>query len=183
MNEKFWQTINAILLAPINRLSLIFGVGLAEFIAIFPSLTLFIIVCFMLMPISLVHLGLVLFALLLLFLIALSMGLMAGCAGLFNENAVPIFGYIRVVVVFFSCFYYPIEVLRIPQLGQIGSILPTIAYLNPIYQAVTVLRSAWLHGVVPFDSLIYVLFFAIIAPLAAVYIFRRLFKALSVQGY
>ncbi|MFH1225416.1 MAG: ABC transporter permease [Candidatus Diapherotrites archaeon] len=181
--EKYWQTVDATLLAPINRLSLIFGVGLAEAISLFPSTLMFLALCFFLMPISFVNLALVLFALLLLFTVSLSIGLIVGCAGLFNENFVPLFGYMRIVVVFFSCFYYPLEVLRVPQFGAIGGILPTIAYFNPIYQGVNVIRSIWLHGIVPFEPLMYLLFFAVVAPLAAVYLFRRLFRVMSVQGY
>lgn len=183
MNEKYWQTIDAILLAPINRISLIIGVGLADFIALCPSLFLFILFCIFTIPIPLVDLSLVLFALILLFSVSLSIGLIVGCTALFNENLTPLFGYARIIAVFFSCFYYPIEVLRMPALGELGNILPAIAYINPIYQINYIIRSIWLQGVIPLNSFIYALFFAVVAPLAAVYIFRRLFKVLSVQGY
>jgi len=183
MMEKFWQTIEATLLAPIYRLSLIFGIGMSEFVSLFPSLVLFLAVSFVFFPISLINLGVVLVVLLMLFSISLSIGLIVGCAALFNENFMPIFEYIRIAFVFFSCFYYPITVLRIPWLGIYGEILPTIAFINPIYQANFLIKNIWLQGVIPFESLSYVLFFAIVSPIAAVYIFRRLFKALSIQGY
>ena len=118
-----------------------------------------------------------------LFLISLSIGLIVSCAALFNENFMPLFEYFRIAIVFFSCFYYPITVLRISWLGIYGDILPAIAYANPIYQANLLLKNIWLYGSVPFESLTYVLFFAIVSPIAAVYIFRRMFKALSIQGY
>ena len=42
MTEKYWQTIEAMLLSPINRISFIFGGGLSDFISLFPSLLLFL---------------------------------------------------------------------------------------------------------------------------------------------
>ena len=183
MREKFWETISATFLAPINKLSLILGTGLAEFVSIFPSLIIFFIIGFIIVPIGFLKLGVILLALLLLFLISLSIGLIVGSASLFNENFIPIFNYVRIVIVFFSCFYYPIEVLEIKQLGAIGQIFPAIASINPVYQVINLIRNIWFGTGLELQPLIYILFFAIVTPIAAVYLFKRLFKVLSIQGY
>ena len=181
--EKYWQTMEIILLAPINRLSIITGVGLADLISVVPSLIMFLGLAYFFYPIQLTLFFVILIVLLMLFLLCLSIGLITGCATLFNENYGPLFDYARIALVLFSCFYYPREVLRIEQLGFIGEILPTIAWFNPIYQANHAIRSIWFEGIVPLDSMLYLTFFAVVSPLAAVYIFKKLWKILGIQGY
>ncbi len=181
--EKWWQTIEIIFLAPINRMSIITGVGLGELIAVLPTLVLFIGLAYFFIPIPFLDLLKVLVIMLLTLLISLSMGLVVGSANLVNENLGPIFGYLRIFLVFLSAFYYPIEVLKTDKFGPLGEFIPVLATFNPIYQANFAIRSIWFEGVTPLTSIIYILFFAIISPIAAVYFFNKIWSALGIQGY
>lgn len=183
LNEKYWQTTEILLLAPINRLAMITGVGLAEIVSIIPTLLIFLGTAYFFYPISLMQLFIVLAVLLMLFVLCLSLGLIAGSASLFNENLSPIFDYARVIIVFFSCFYYPREILAIKQLGALGELFPSLALLNPIYQANFIIRSIWFTSQPPLEPLLYLTFFAIVSPIAAVYIFVKLWKWMGIQGY
>lgn len=183
LTEKWWQTLEITLLAPINKLSLITGIGLAELVSVLPTVALFVGLAYFFIPIQVLDLLKVLIVLLLAFLIALSLGLVVGSTALANENLSPIFAYLRILIVFLSAFYYPIDVLKTDKFGPLGELLPVIATFNPFYQANFIIRSIWFDGITPISSVIYVLFFAIVAPIAAVYIFNKIWSALGIQGY
>ncbi len=183
MTEKWWQTLEITLLAPINKLSFITGIGLAELVESLPTAVLFVGLAYFFIPIPILELVKVLIVLLLVLLISLSLGLAVGSTSLAKEDLGPIFSYFRLIIVFFSAFYYPIEVLKTDQLGPLGAALPVIATFNPLYQANFIIRSIWFDGITPISSVIYVLFFAIISPIAAVYIFNKVWGALGIQGY
>ena len=183
MVEKWWQTMEIIILAPINKLSLITGIGLGDLISTFPTLVLFLGLAYYFTPLGFLDLIKVLIIFLLLFMISLSIGLITSCAALFNENLAPFFGYLRVIISFVSAFYYPIEVLKTDKLGALGQFLPVIATFNPLYQANFIIRAIWFEGITPINSVIYVLFFAIISPIATVYVFNKLWSTIGIQGY
>jgi len=186
MREKFWETINAFLVAPTHKLALVLGFGISESIAILPTLLFFLLVVFLWHPVSPVVMLFTLVVLVGAFMIALGVGLLFGSAALFNENFIPIFGYMRIIWVFFSCFYYSIEVLKFSVAGFIID-LRLLAELNPIYQAVAIIRSVWFYG---FDSVlnmlpqfVYFAAFVIVVPLVSVFIFRKLFRYFDIEGY
>ncbi len=183
MTEKWWQTLEIILLAPINKLSLLTGVGLGDLVSIAPTLVMFVGLAYYLSPIPFLELVKVLIIMLLCFMVSLSIGLITGCASLVNENLTPFFGYLKVFIALLSAFYYPIEVLKTDKFGPLGHLLPVIATFNPIYQANFIIRSIWFDGITPLNSVIYVLFFAIISPIAAVYLFNKMWTKLGIQGY
>ena len=186
LREKFWQTIQGFLLAPTHKLSLVIGVGISQLVAIFPTMLFFLLITFIWQPVSPLVLVFCLLVLAGAFLIALGAGLLLGSAALFNENFVPIFGYLRVIWVFFSCFYYSIDVLKFSVWGVLID-LRLLAELNPIYQAVAIIRATWVYG---FDyafqlwpQFAYFAAFVIIVPLVSVFIFRKLFKRFDIEGY
>ncbi|MAG21715.1 MAG: hypothetical protein CL943_00220 [Candidatus Diapherotrites archaeon] len=180
MEEKYWQTIEAMLLAPINKLSLLGGQALSLLVGLFPSMLLFLGVSFVLIPTTIQNIILSIAVVAMVMSIALSIGLIYASSALFNENFDPLFKYARVGLVFISCFYYPITIFdTIPVL----SLLKPIVIANPLYQAITIIRSAWIYGTIEVASVAYVAAFAIIAPLLAVFIFNKLWKKLNIQGY
>ncbi len=190
INEKYWQTIEATFLAPINKLSLIFGVGVSEAFAILPMYIIFGIVSLSLMPIGIERILVAVLVLGLIFTISLSLGLIFGSISLFQENLSPIAGYFRMGITFFACFYYPITVL--PVITEFN-ILQSIARLNPIFQGVDIIRSVWFGnglppteivlGFIPINPLIYLVVVAAISPLIAVFVFDKMWKMLGIQGY
>ncbi len=186
LNEKYWDTIEGILMAPLNKISLISGVGLAELIAFAPALALFFSIVFIIHAVSINIIVFVLCVLLLALFISLSLGLIASCAVLFNENFVPFFSYLRMGLVFISCFYYPIDVLLFETMGYTVD-LRILALLNPFYQANFLIKEAWLNpgfvladGIFPFA---YLILFALITPLFAIFMFNKLWRILGIQGY
>jgi len=190
INEKYWQTIEATFLAPINKLSLIFGVGVSDAISILPMYIMFGIISLTLMPIGIEKILIAILVLGLIFTISLSLGLIFGSISLFQENLTPLAGYFRMGITFFSCFYYPITIL--PVITEFN-ILQSIARLNPIFQGVDIIRSVWfgnglppteiVFGFIPINPLIYLVAVAAIAPLIAVFVFDKLWKILGIQGY
>jgi ABC-2 type transport system permease protein len=185
MREKFWQTIDGLLIAPINKFSLILGVGICEFVILLPATLFFIAIAVMLMPVGIIRIAIVMFILLLVLLISLSMGLIAGCADLFNENLKPFFDYFRLAVVFFSCFYYPIQFLP-----KSFWFLTTI---NPLFHAASIARNVWFYGTIPklawlkhifpVEPMAYLLVFAVVSPIVGIFVFRKLWRWLGIQGY
>jgi len=175
MQEKYWGTIESIFLAPVHRVSLILGVGLAEVVRGLPSTAIFLIICYLIIPVNIANFGVILLTFLMAYVFILSVGIIYGSAALFNESFLPIFEYLRVAWVFFSCFYFPIEV--------IPEILKPWALINPIYQANVVIRGLWISGVMHWQPFIYLLLLAILAPLLAILIFNKLWKELTIQGY
>lgn len=190
MSEKYWQTIEAMLLAPINKFTLIIGVGLSDALAILPNFLIFGTISYLILPIGLEKIVVILLLLALFFLLSLSIGLVFGSIALFNEGLVPLTGYIKTGILFLSCFYYPISL--IPVVTKYN-IFQSIAKLNPIYQGGNILREVWINGAVPQNELIfetfsinpllYFMFFAIIAAPIAVFVFEKLWKLLGIQGY
>ncbi len=186
LNEKYWDTIEAVLMAPINKMSLISGVGLAELVSFAPAFILFIgtVLFIHIIPVNI--LVFVFCVLLLALLISLSLGLIASCAVLFNENFMPFFSYFRMAIVFLSCFYYPIDVLVFKAAGY-NVDLRLLALLNPFYQANFLIKEAWLNPLFSLSDSIfpfaYLLFFALVMPLAAIFIFNKLWRILGIQGY
>jgi len=71
--------------------------------------------------------------------------------------------------------------MRIVKLAVIA--VSVIATFNPLYQANFIIRAIWFEGITPINSVIYVLFFAIISPIAAVYVFNKLWSTIGIQGY
>lgn len=180
MEEKYWQTIEGMLLAPINKLSLLGGQALSIIVSLFLSMLLFFGVSYVLMPVSILHLLVCLLLIAMILPISLGIGLVYASSALFNENFAPLFNYARIGIVFLSCFYYPITIFeKTPLLA----LLKPIVLLNPFYQAVFAIRSAWIYGIIEWASIAYVAAFAVITPLIAVFIFNKLWKRLNITGY
>lgn len=175
--EKFWQTIEAFLVAPVSRFHLLIGLGFMEFIRISFSLILFLSFCFWFKPVSLVTLLLVPLILISLLIGSLGVGLLRGIFTLTNENILPFFNILYWGLGFSSCFYYPKEIFP----GWVQSFIQ----VNPIYHAVTLIRHLWFEY--PIDSVLtsslWVLGFALFMPMVGVYLFNRLWEKLEIQGY
>ncbi len=175
--EKFWQTIEAFLVAPVSRFHLLLGLGLVEFIRISFAMVLFLGLCFATKPVSwpvLLIVPVILFGLL---MGSLGVGLIRGTFALTNENILPFFNILYWGWGFFSCFYYPIEILP--------DFLKIFALINPVYHGLTLIRHLWLDY--PIDSVwmsaIWVTAYATIMPVAGVAFFNQLWKRWGIQGY
>ncbi|MEW6295833.1 MAG: ABC transporter permease [Candidatus Diapherotrites archaeon] len=173
--EKYWKTIEAIFVAPINYVSIIIGAGLSELLRLTPTMFLFLGIASIFISPTLITFVLVIIILLLMFLLCLSVGLINGSIGLSNENYDPLFNYFFAGWSLISCFIYPIGI--VPKEFQF------IILVNPVYHAVNFIRVAWINNVLLWDSLIYLIGFALIMPIIAVTVFKFAWKRLGVHGY
>jgi hypothetical protein len=133
--------------------------------------------------------------------IASSIGLVHGALVMANENFGPVFGYLRMGWVFASCFYYPINILLF-DFGQHVFDFRFVAFYNPVFHAVDLIRAFWLGHLDLTISLtgnpglalgagwqeigvplLFVLVCAVCFPLIAVKVFNRLWKNMGIQGY
>jgi ABC-type polysaccharide/polyol phosphate export permease len=175
LNEKFWKTIETLFMSPISRFSIIFVFVLAEFIRLLPTLFIFSLISAVFILPSFINFVIILVALILVFVICLSVGLIAGSLSLGNENFIQPFAYFFSAWNLASCFIYPI--------GIIPEIFRPIILVNPVYQGLTIMRNLWIYGTFDVVAFIYILGFAVIMPMVAVIIYRFSWKRLGIQGY
>ncbi len=173
--EKYWRTIEALFIAPINYISLIIGVGINVALKLLPLLLIFILIASAFTVPSITQVLFVIIILLLLLLFCLGIGLIYGALTLFSENFDPFFRYFFAMWVLLSCFAYPITI--IPESFR------TIILFNPVYHAVNFARELWINNFFDLGAFLYVLGFAIIMPVISVYIFKMAWKRMEVQGY
>lgn len=177
LSEKYWQTFQAILIAPINKFNLLFGIGLAEAIRlmiIFLSIT---IITYLIIPTKMIYIFAILLITLLTYFGILGVGLTKGAITLSNENYIFVFELISATWIFLSCLYYPINIF--PKFIQ------KIILLNPIYHSVTLIRELWYGSINSslWTHLFWVLGFAIIFPIVGVYLFNKTIKNFGIKGY
>lgn len=177
IREKYWRTIQAILIAPVSRMSLVFGFGFSELFRQLLILPIFIVVCLIISPIAFTDLVVVLATLLALFFGVLGFSFVQGGFALSNENYLFVFQYLFWIWSFFSCFFYPIE--------AIPDILQPIVEVNPVYHGLTIIRGLWMQGHVPDLPLhaAYVILFAVASPLVSIRIFSGTIKRYGITGY
>lgn len=175
--EKFWQTIEAFLVAPVSRFHLLMGLGLVELIRVSFALLLFLGLCFWLKPVSWEVVVLVPLILVGLLFGSLGLGMLRGVFTLTNENILPFFNILYWGWGFLSCFYYPVEILP--------RFLQPLCLVNPIYHAVTLIRHLWFDYPIPsvLVSSLWVLGFSLLMPAIGVYLFNYLWRRLGLQGY
>jgi ABC-type polysaccharide/polyol phosphate export permease len=173
--EKYWQTIESLFLAPINYLSLIFGVGINVILNLMPLLLIFMLIASVFSAPSLISIPLIVLMMILLLLFCLGFGLIYGALTLFSENFDPLFRYFIAGWTLASCFAYPITI--IPEAFR------PIILANPVYQAVNFTRELWINNFFDFNAFLYVLIFAIIMPVIAVFLFKIAWKRMEIQGY
>jgi len=173
--EKYWQTIETLFLAPINYLSLIIAFGINVALNLLPLLLIFILIASAFSFASILNIFLVVLIILLLLLFCLGIGLIYGALTLFSENFDPVFRYFFAGWALLSCFAYPIEI--------IPESIRFIVEINPVYHAVNFARDLWINGIFNLDSFIYVWVFALLMPIIAVYVFKIAWRRMEVQGY
>ena len=187
--EKYWQTIDGILMAPVSKFSLIFGIGAGDLLASLPSIIIFSIFAYLLIPIPPFNFAMVLFVLLLMMLVTLSVGLVYGAAALASENWVVLFEYGRAAWIFLSCLYYPITIFSPSAytgiMHTVFSVIYFCAWINPLYQGNYIIRALWLEPGTPFPlfSLLYILCFVILMPIVSVKLFSLVLRKKGIQGY
>jgi len=181
--EKYWKTLSATLVAPINRIILLLGILISELIIISFTLIFLFILALILYPISL---GLfILFILMfgLIYLIFASIGLIISAFGISHERYVQYSNIILRFAIMFACVNYPKEIF--PEIIQFFIVL------NPLYYIFELLRLIWYSGInydiaISYITPIHIILFILLTitfPIISIYLFNKIFKKYGITGY
>ena len=179
--EKYWQTLPALIIAPFNRVNLLFGIFFSHIIIISIPIVIFFVMCYIFFPISLITL---LFIIGILFLIALifsGIGIILGILAISKENWMPIINFALGLLFMISCISFPFEVFP--------DIIQDIVNLNPLYHMFYFLRVAWIENnlIVSITShsfsFLTLVGLAIVLPCFGVIVFNKVYKKYGIVGY
>ncbi|GAH03319.1 unnamed protein product, partial [marine sediment metagenome] len=179
--EKFWQTLPALLIAPFNRINLLFGIILSHFILIIIPITVFTIISLIFSPISALTLVFIFILYILISLVFSGIGIIIGIFIISKENFAGILYFLLNFIFWLSCLSYPFELF--PELIQ------NIISINPMYYIFDIIRLAWIENDFVFTitshytHFIVLLSTAILLPIIGVLIFNKVFKKYGIVGY
>ena len=179
--EKYWKTLPALMIAPFNKVHLLFGIMLSHLIIIAIPFAVFFLLTYMISPISILTIIFIILIYLLIDLIFSGIGLFLGVFAISKENFWRIFSIGLTVLFYASCVIYPFEIFP-------AEIQPIIQ-LNPFYHIFNILRITWLEDNLMFTITNYPFQFviligtAIIVPLIAIYVFNKIYDKFGIVGY
>jgi len=181
--EKFWKTLQALLVAPINRYVLLFGILISEMILISIPFIFFLIIAFIIFPISILNLLIVLILFFCLSIFFGSLGLIIAVLVVSKEEIYRLFKLGLSLLIWLSCVSYPLQIFP--------EIIQNVILLNPLYYFIDLIRIIWLMGIdynlaisylSPFHILIVVIF-TILLPILSVSLFNIFYKRYGITGY
>ena len=181
LQEKFWKTLPALMVAPLNRLHLLFGIFFSHLIIIAIPFTVFFILTYLIYPISIFTIFFIIFIYLLIDLIFSGIGLFLGIFAISNENYWHIFTVGIQILFYLSCISYPFEIFPF--------FLQQIILLNPLYYIFDILRIMWIDNNILLTisnfsfHFIFLIGIAIIIPLISIYIFKVIYNKFGIIGY
>ncbi|MFW9948268.1 MAG: ABC transporter permease [Candidatus Odinarchaeota archaeon] len=180
-NEKFWKTLPGLIIAPLNRYNLLFGIFFSHLILISAPFIIFIVSCYIYSPISF---GTLLFIICIYFLITLifsGIGLIFGVFAISNENVWRLLMFLINIVFWLSCITYPFELF--PNFVQ------DIINLNPLYYIFDFLRVSWIQDNVVltistyYSYFLVLIIFTVILCIIGVKTFNFIYKKYGIVGY
>lgn len=181
LREKYWKTIPALIIAPLNQYNLLFGIFFSHMILISIPFIIFFVLCWIVYPISFLTIISIIVLLFFIALIFSSIGLIIGAFAISNENIWRILSFGISMVFWLSCLIYPFEIFP--------NIIQQIINLNPLYYIFDILRTTWIENNIllsisyhPFNFLILFLT-VLIFPIISVYIFKMIYKKFGIVGY
>ena len=179
--EKYWETLPALIIAPFRRINLIFGIFLSNLILISLPFIIFGILSYIIYPILPLT---ILFVFGLYFFIALiftGIGIIVGGFAISKEGFLGIINFIITFIFWFSCLSFPFYIYP--------EYIRNVMILNPLYYIFDILRLSWIENNViltitshPFSFLI-ITSGAILFPLIGIYIFNKIYKKYGIVGY
>lgn len=180
LEEKFMQTLEGILLAPGSRLYILLGKCLRAFADIFFATLVFVVALIFLHPsINWLNLWLGILVLFCLFVIFISLDFILTAIELSQEGIAGIIqAYVPKAFLLIGCVYFPIDV--------IPKSLRFLAYLNPLYHATNIFRSAFMTADLRFGLFwptVFIVILAIILPFISVKLFEYIFQKWGIKGY
>lgn len=180
-SEKYWLTFQALMIAPFNRFNLFFGYIVAYLVTASFSIVIFLIICFILYPISFLPFLLFMIFMILIIIIFAGFGYMIGGFYISNENMAKVCNFIFSLLFAFSCITYPYQIFP--------SYIQNIINFNPIYYIIDIMRLLWIENdiVTTFYSHIIhiIILFSFVAtiPVLGILIFNSTFKKKGIVGF
>ncbi|MFX0140084.1 MAG: ABC transporter permease [Candidatus Hodarchaeota archaeon] len=177
LNEKYWNTIQGTLLAPINRFSILIGYVFATLIETSIYFLFIIGISYFIFNFTLIHILQVYIIAIIITIASGGIGLIFGAINLSNENFGPIFQFLQFFILFFSCFSVPFE--------YFPKFLQDIIVLNPYYHATELVRVIifGLNDLNIFISILYLIIFMIISASLGAIIYNNIWKKYGIHGY
>lgn len=181
--EKYWKTLSATLIAPVNKFSLLLGQLISWVVINSVGFVVVFVIALILFPINIFYFLLFLLAFICIWISFASIGLLMGVFGISNENFGTSFSIILRLVFLFTCINYPKEVF--PQIVQF------FISINPLYYMIDLLRLIWYYGLNPtiamtFITPIHIITFilsTILLPIVSIAIFEYVYKRYGIAGY
>ena len=181
--EKYWKSLQALMVAPINRYVLLFGFLISEMILISIAFSAFFIIAMILFPINIFYILLVLLLFLCSAIIFGSIGLITSILIITKEGWLGVFSLGLKILFWLSCFSYPLQIF--PEFLQF------FILLNPLYYLIDIIRLTWLMGIdanlaltflTPVHIIILTLF-TVFLPFISVYLFNKFYDRFGISGY
>ncbi len=179
--EKYWQTLPALIIAPMSRYILLIGIFLSHLILIAPPFIIFLILCYIINPISIITFFAILIIYLLIALVFSSIGLFLSVLAISKESAYRSTGFFLSIIFWLSCVTYPYEIF--PKTFQ------NVINLNPLYYIFDILRLSWIEDNINFTFQHHFIHFIILFsislsfPIIGVRIFNVIYKKYGISGY
>ncbi len=181
MRDKHMQTVDLLFIAPIRTFAIIIGYGTSAIFHVVPLIISFLALAIIALPPSVWGFLLMLVPLVLVFFLALSIGLVHGGAKLANEDITPLFSYSATAISFVTIFMYPIEIFsELP--GVLGVVVPILARINPLNAGLLFARAAWFGDALPWLYLLYLAVVTTIIATISMWVFRFTWRRFGVQG-
>jgi len=177
MNEKFWGTVQGMVLAPINRYLILLGYIFTTIIESCVYFVVFITISYLIFPVSILQIFQVFFIACIMIIASGGIGLIIGTISLANENFAPAFLLVQFIILFFSCYSIPLEFFP--------DFFKGIVLINPYYHGTELARNIFLgtNRVNSIYSFLYILVFAIIVSSMGAYISGKIWTKYGVHGY
>ncbi len=181
--EKYWKTLQALMVAPINRYVLLFGFLIAEMILVSIPFILFFIIAYIIFPINILYLFLVILSFLSISILFGCLGLILGILIITKEGIYSVFNLGLTLLFWLSCISYPLQIFP--------EIIQPIILLNPLYYFIDIIRIFWLMGIdynlaITFLTPIHIIVVVggtIILPIFSVYFFNTFYDKFGISGY
>ena len=181
--EKYWKTLQALMVAPVNRYVLLFGFLIAEIILLSIPFIFFFIIAYILFPINIFYLFLVILSFLSISIIFGCLGLILGILIITKEGIYSVINLGLTFLFWLSCMSYPLQIF--PEIVQ------SIILLNPVYYFIDIIRIFWLMGLdynlaITFLTPIHIIIVVgstLILPIFSVYLFNTFYDKFGISGY
>ncbi|MFX0073332.1 MAG: ABC transporter permease, partial [Candidatus Hermodarchaeota archaeon] len=172
--EKYWETLPALVIAPFNRYNIIIGLFISHLILISTPFIIYFVLCYLYYPISITTIIFVLFLFALVSFVFNGLGIILSIFSVSLEKYMGIITTIYTLIFWFSCITYPYEIFP----GYIQQIIN----LNPFYYIFDIVRLAWIEDnfiltiTSHFFNLCLLIFGAILLPIVSMIIFNKIFR-------